>query len=226
MSSPSGHTVTLPAPAAVTRYHRPGGFDSLTALEARSPRSRWRQREKSKSRGSAASSQSPAACLYRSLCSGSARPGSACPEAPVPEAGRSGRSLLPPHVLRLHVSASKCRSVRRGGTKVPEEAEVAAEAAAPAVQRPVGPTGEEVRTSLHKEVVTDITQLLKTELSCRLGPRPPGPSPSGPPAECATSSRPSHRGALSSHGHIKFSLIKSGTYLTTSPKRKLKFTHL
>nr|XP_045375440.1 uncharacterized protein LOC123618029 isoform X2 [Camelus bactrianus] len=149
------------------------------------------------------------ACLYRSLCSGSARPGSACPEAPVPEAGRSGRSLLPPHVLRLHVSASKCRSVRRGGTKVPEEAEVAAEAAAPAVQGPVGPTGEEVRTSLHKEVVTDITQLLKTELSCRLGPRPPGPSPSGPPAECATSSRPSHRGALSSHGHIKFSLIKS-----------------
>ncbi|XP_064338039.1 metalloprotease TIKI1 isoform X11 [Camelus dromedarius] len=156
MSSPSGHTVTLPAPAAVTRYHRPGGFDSLTALEARSPRSRWRQREKSKSRGSAASSQSPAACLYRSLCSGSARPGSACPEAPVPEAGRSGRSLLPPHVLRLHVSASKCRSVRRGGTKVPEEAEVAAEAAAPAVQRPVGPTGEEGIS----EVLTTITTLV------------------------------------------------------------------
>ncbi|XP_064338035.1 metalloprotease TIKI1 isoform X7 [Camelus dromedarius] len=167
MSSPSGHTVTLPAPAAVTRYHRPGGFDSLTALEARSPRSRWRQREKSKSRGSAASSQSPAACLYRSLCSGSARPGSACPEAPVPEAGRSGRSLLPPHVLRLHVSASKCRSVRRGGTKVPEEAEVAAEAAAPAVQRPVGPTGEEPQASTTLLSVAKILTALNTSWNLR-----------------------------------------------------------
>ncbi|XP_030620274.1 metalloprotease TIKI1 isoform X3 [Delphinapterus leucas] len=74
------------------------------------------------------------------LGSGSARPGSS---------GTGSWVCRAPTVAAPPASAQKFLPAGRGTTKVPEEAEAAAaEAAALAVQRPVSPTGGEIRETL------------------------------------------------------------------------------